>query len=574
MSTTVEKIKARLSIADVVSSYVKLEKAGGNFKGKCPFHNEKTPSFFVSPSRDTYHCFGCSKGGDIISFIEEIEGVEFIDALKLLGDRAGIPVTAEMPGKKKESDRLRALLAETTLFYQKELLKKKDAALYLKDRGLSKETIVSFKIGFAPSSWDETYNFLKKKGYSDVEMKKVGLIMDGKPGASSPYYDRFRGRIMFPIEDNQGKVIGFTGRVFNESDEKNAKYINSPQTELFDKSSILYGYSRAKESIRKGDSALIAEGQMDVIALAQGGYTNTVALSGTALTVKQLGLIKRLTDTVIFALDDDEAGYSALLRSATTALSLGLNPLTLSLRGHKDPAELMQDDSKLWEKIMEDKQHIVSYCLAKIRKETKDDREYKLNVSKIVLPLIARIDNKIDQAHFTKEAAESIHVPEDALREEIQKVIIEKVETEPKITQANKNELSRSRLQVIEDRLVGIILWQKSIKDPPINHADLLSELKSITKTNTNYETDIDEETKTKLVFEAELCYKNSDKLEKEVAELVRNLKEEIIREERMRAMIRMRDAEKGGNTDEAKNELAEYQKLSQELETLKSKDL
>ena len=206
--------------------------------------------------------------------------------------------------------------------------------------------------------------------------------------------------------------------------------------------------------------------------------------------------------------------------------------------------------------------------------KTKDDREYKLNVSKIVLPLIARIDNKIDQAHFTKEAAESIHVPEDALREEIQKVIIEKVETEPKITQANKNELSRSRLQVIEDRLVGIILWQKSIKDPPINHADLLSELKSITKTNTNYETDIDEETKTKLVFEAELCYKNSDKLEKEVAELVRNLKEEIIREERMRAMIRMRDAEKGGNTDEAKNELAEYQKLSQELETLKSKDL
>jgi len=232
MSSSVEQIKERLDIATVVGGYIKLEKAGGNFRARCPFHNEKTPSFMVSPDRGTYHCFGCNRGGDIFSFVEEIEGTDFRGALRILADKAGVVLTAENPKERNEKDRLFALLADATLFYRKELRKNKDALSYLQKRGLTGETIDTFEIGFAPAEWHALEEYLLSKGYKPDEMEKTGMsIRSEKVGQEGRHYDRFRSRIMFPLTDSSGRVVGFSGRIFNSDDP--AKYVNSPETPLY-----------------------------------------------------------------------------------------------------------------------------------------------------------------------------------------------------------------------------------------------------------------------------------------------------------------------------------------------------
>jgi DNA primase len=325
MSTPVEQIKARLSIVDVVGSYIKLDKAGSSFKALCPFHNEKSPSFNVSPSRDAYYCFGCNRGGDIFSFVEEIEGIEFVDALKLLADRAGVTLTHDIKENKSEREHLASLMEEATLFYERQLLQNTAVKAYLVDRGLTEETVRSFRIGFAPLEWRAVYDHLRSKHFSDAEIEKAGLV---KPTEGKEPYDRFRGRVMFPIFDANGRVVAFSGRVFGEQKNKDgsdvAKYINSPETPLYDKSSIMFGYDRAKRAIRTQNFTILVEGQMDLIMSHQAGTENTVAVSGTALTEKHLTLLKRLSDNLVFAFDADEAGLRATARAFRLALALGM----------------------------------------------------------------------------------------------------------------------------------------------------------------------------------------------------------------------------------------------------------
>jgi DNA primase len=249
MSSAVEQIKARLNILDVIGNYVKLEKAGVNYKGRCPFHNEKTPSFFVSPARQSYHCFGCSKGGDLISFVQEIEGLEFLEALEMLATQAGVELKPVNQGERTLRDRLLTIMEVTTQFYERSLSANPAVLTYLRQRGLTDETIKRFRIGFAPSGWRQLYEMLKTAGYSEEDMEKVGLIIkQSSSGAArgSGYYDRFRERIMFPLGNAAGKIVGFSGRIHSASTDEQAKYINSPQTALYDKSEFLYGYDRAK----------------------------------------------------------------------------------------------------------------------------------------------------------------------------------------------------------------------------------------------------------------------------------------------------------------------------------------
>ncbi|MEK7142355.1 MAG: DNA primase, partial [Patescibacteria group bacterium] len=309
--STVEQIKSRLSIVDVAQNYIKLQKAGNNYKANCPFHNERTPSFFVSPARESWHCFGCSRGGDMFSFIMEIEGVDFLESLKILADKAGVVI--EKIDKKQQNERLRlfSLLEDAVTFYETELRKNQDVITYLKKRGMKGDLAKSFGIGFAPAGWRNLHDFLKGKKYSETEMEKAGMIVKSTK-AQAGYYDRFRSRIMFPIFNASGEIVGFSGRIFGEDGvDSGGKYINSPQTVLYDKSKVLYGFNKAKDEIRKKDICVVVEGQMDVVMSHQAGIANAVAVSGTALTTDHLKLIKRLTDKIIMAFDKDEAGARA-----------------------------------------------------------------------------------------------------------------------------------------------------------------------------------------------------------------------------------------------------------------------
>jgi DNA primase len=332
INSPVQQIKERLSIEEVVSSYIKLDRAGVNFKARCPFHNEKTPSFFVSTERNNYYCFGCGAKGDIFTFVEEFEGLDFKSTLKILAEKAGVVLTEFNKEKEGEKDRLYGIIEEATKFFEKNLVENKEVNIYLKNRGLEDKTKKDFRIGFALLDWRKLFDFLKSKNFTDKEIETAGLAKrpDDKNKAM---YDRFRGRIMFPIADSSGRVIAFSGRIFVD-DGKSAKYLNSPETPIFNKSSVLFGIDKAKDSIRKNDFSILVEGQFDLILSHQAGFKNTVASSGTAMTdslvskeniINNLGLITRLSKNIVLAYDADKAGISASNRFAKIALYLGMD---------------------------------------------------------------------------------------------------------------------------------------------------------------------------------------------------------------------------------------------------------
>ena len=469
MSSPVEKIKEHLTITDVVSSYLKLEKAGAYFKARCPFHNEKSASFFVSPARGSYHCFGCGKGGDIFSFVEEIEGIAFKEALRLLADRAGITLTREDTEGKSEESLLFKVLEDATRFYEAELPRHKDALAYLKKRGLTDETIKEFRVGYAPDGWTPLVSYLSGKGVRDASIEKAGLGIPGNNGL----YDRFRGRIMFPIANSQGKVVGFSGRVYPEpkaGEKEMAKYVNSPETMLYNKSAILFGYDKAKTAFLKEGACILVEGQMDLLMAHQSGTKNVVAVSGTALTDMHLSLIKRFTDKLLLAFDADSAGLRASERGVRGALTFGMDVKIIKLPKGIDPAEAILKDPAIWKDAVAHGMHIVDFYLEHLREMGYDERTFKMEVSKRVLPYVAAISNSIDQAHFVHVIAGAIGTPEDVVAAELKKIpsFTEEDRGGPPVNIPHK-EASHS----IENTLVGILLWQKTLTTPTVDIADL-----------------------------------------------------------------------------------------------------
>ena len=288
MADTVQQIKDRLSIVDVVSQYLKLERSGGSLRARCPFHAERTPSFFVSPERGTYHCFGCNAGGDIFSFVEQIEGLDFKGALKVLAEKAGVPLVYERPEKRDSRDRLFELLETAAIFYASRL--NDSSREYLAKRGITEGTLKSFRVGLAEEAWSAASDYLREKGFSEKEIIETGIAKKGERGM----LDKFRNRIMFPIADSAGRIVGFSGRIFpgttspkdlatgqverTDGGFEPPKYMNSPETPLFHKSQILYGFDRAKQAIRKHNCAVLVEGQLDLLASHQAGWGNTVAV--------------------------------------------------------------------------------------------------------------------------------------------------------------------------------------------------------------------------------------------------------------------------------------------------------
>ncbi|MFZ3031489.1 MAG: DNA primase, partial [Candidatus Moraniibacteriota bacterium] len=358
MSTgTTEEIKARLNIVELIGTYVRLEKSGTHYKACCPFHQERSPSFMVNEEKNMWHCFGCGKGGDAFAFVMEIEGLDFREALTLLAEKAGVELPkyrAEESGQKENKERLFTLLELATKFYEKQLWDgagKEKILAYLRGRGLSDESIRKFRLGYAPDGWRHQLEFFTKKGFTMAELEQTGLLIKKESAAPrdtahtvSGGYDRFRDRIMFPIFDIFGHIIGYSARVAPGGDESQAKYINTPETPIYHKSRALYGLFHAKQAMKQVGMTVIVEGNMDVIAMHQAGIEHTVAVSGTALTDEQLNLMKRYGKEVRLFFDMDGAGQKAARKSAELALEKELAVSIVSLPFGKDAADMGKDD--------------------------------------------------------------------------------------------------------------------------------------------------------------------------------------------------------------------------------------
>jgi DNA primase len=459
LSSPVDEIKNRLDIVEVLGGYIKLHKTGANFRAVCPFHSEKKPSFFVSPARQIWHCFGCGKGGDIFGFVKEIEGVEFGDALRILAQKAGVEIKPVNQELKTERTRLYEICELSARFFEKQLEGNKigdNVKKYLLDRGITEESIKKWRLGYSPDTWQGLSDFLVSRGYQREEIEKAGLVVKNEKGS---YYDRFRGRIIFPIFDLNSQVIGFGGRVFGEKSKTEiAKYVNTPNTLLYDKSQVLYGLDKNKMEIRKKNECVLVEGYTDVILLFQAGYTNVVASSGTALTPYQLKIIKRYSENLLTAFDMDVAGDSATKRGIDLAQTFGFNIKVLLLPEDSDPADIISKNAKDWENILQNSKSILDFYFdTTFSRQDSKTPEGKKAVSKILLPVIKRIPNNIERSFWIQELSKRLEVKEEAVAEELKKTKLSE-----EVFGLEKEELmnlpQKSRKELLEERLATLIL--------------------------------------------------------------------------------------------------------------------
>jgi len=416
--SVITEVKQRLDIVEFVSEYVTLQKAGRNFKGLCPFHSEKHPSFFVFPEQQSWHCFGaCGTGGDIFSFIMKKEGIDFGQALRLLAQRGGITLSPlEAPSKAEDEKKERLFqINEAATEYYRHLLSStrvgEAARSYLARRKVMPETVKEFRLGFSPNAWETLKNYLLGKGYTEKELVEAGLIIEREEGGS---YDRFRNKLMFPICDIQGRVTGFGARVLDDS---LPKYINSPQISVFDKSSSLYGIDKAKSAIRKKNLVIIVEGYMDVLTAHQHGWQNVVGSMGTSLTEKQVEGIKRLTNNITLALDADLAGEEATLRGKAILAYSNAEANVILLPPGKDPDEVIGEDPALWQKLVEQAMPILDFAFQSVisKVDINKAKDKSLAVQKL-LPSIYEIKDPVQQSHYLKKLARELKIEESAIR--------------------------------------------------------------------------------------------------------------------------------------------------------------
>lgn len=429
---TTEQIKEKLDIASVIGNYIKIEKSGINWKARCPFHNEKTPSFFISSERQSYYCFGCGEKGDIFTFVEKFEGLDFRGALESLAEKAGVEIkNLAKEERVDKKDELLSVLKEASNLYSENLKLNKVGKDYLESRGLTEESIATWNIGYAKDEWRDTHDKLIQKGYSKEILLEAGLIK--KVENEEKFYDTFRDRIMFPISDSAGRVIAFSGRSLKK-DDKTPKYLNSPETKLFYKSETLYGFHLAKNHIRKLDYAILVEGQMDIVLAHQAGTQNTVASSGTALTKLHLEKILKLSKRIVLCYDSDKAGQNATYKAGKLALSLGMEVKVATLREGEDPASTIKESKEEWYESLKNSKHLVDYALDKAMEE-KDEKIKSNIVRENVLPLLSQVQSNIEVSQYIKKIAMRLRVDESAVKKDFEKAVIEE-----KATEDNKKE--------------------------------------------------------------------------------------------------------------------------------------
>lgn len=474
MLSPTEEIKAKLDIVDVIQEYFPLRQAGVNMKARCPFHEEKTPSFMVNREKQFFHCFGCNESGDIFTFLQKMENIEFPEALRILAKKAGVKLPEYDPKISNLKTRLIDIQLEAARFFYGQLKNSeagKRALSYLKEkRNLTDETIEEWKLGYALDSWEAVSKYLQSKKFMSEEILQSGLVVQknnksayAKATAGNEFYDRFRDRVMFPIDDYHGNIVGFTGRTMKEDEP--AKYVNSPQTLIYNKSEVIFGLYRAKQMIKEKDKVVIVEGNMDVITSHQAGIKNVVAVSGTALTESQIKILQRYTNNFVFCFDADAAGVRAAERSITLAwqAEVSVRVIRIDEKTGKDPDEVIRKDPKIWQELIDKAPLAMDYFFEVNLKEYEPENvESKKQVAKNLLNYIIKLASSIEQDFYTKKLAEAINVEESALREAIEKAI-KSVHAKDKWggrqEQANKQEnaggIESSRDKVNKKVLVG-----------------------------------------------------------------------------------------------------------------------
>src|SRR3990172_1063696 len=467
----VEEIKGKTDIVELIQEYVPLKRAGRNYKGLCPFHGEKTPSFMVNPELQIFKCFGCGEGGDAYSFLQRIEGMEFGEALRNLADRVGVKLVSYRPSQQEE---LKDTLLQTNYLageYYHYVLTKHNLGIqareYLKDRGVTNEAIEIFKLGFAPEGWDFLLSYLSgKKGFKEEDIERAGLAIKSQSDRETKkqsYYDRFRNRIMFPLNNPRGQTVGFSGRVMPGADEKaGGKYVNTPETEIYHKSGILYGYDLARSAIKAENTSVLVEGQMDVIGSWQAGVPNNVGVGGTALTDRQIELLKRVGETVIMALDADQAGDAAARKGIEAAGKTGLIVKVVDIRKgrkYKDPGEWATDDPDGWKEAVKKAVVVYDFYLDSAVSRHGLDVVGKTRIGRELLPIWRNIEDEIVKAHYVKKLAEVLGVEEEDIRQQMAKSQVPKLNSQiPKNNQMTNERMKKSRREVVEEYIVGLAL--------------------------------------------------------------------------------------------------------------------
>ena len=421
MNSPIEEIKQRLDLVDLIQEYVKLNPAGSNFKARCPFHNEKTASFMVSPEKQIWHCFGCSLGGDHFEFIKKIEGVEFPEALRILAKRANVKLEDKDPEHHNQKTRLWDLLRDLSDYWHGTLLNSPEAQFvrnYLAERKVGVEAIKAFQLGYAKDSWNDAILHLQNMGYSLREIELAGVSKIGETKAdfqSNHPYDRLRNRLIFPIRNVHGNVVGFTGRTMAKEFE-GGKYINSPQTQIYNKSTLLYNLDLAKQEIRKKDYAILVEGNMDALAAYQAGTKNVVAVSGTSLTDEQINLLKRFTQNVMISFDADVAGTKANLRGIDLAWQAGLNVKVVPLPKGQDPDDVIREDPEKWKAALRAANNFMDFVFQVTLSELDISRiDHKKSAAKKLLAVIAKLGDPVEQSYHLKKLAIILEVAEETL---------------------------------------------------------------------------------------------------------------------------------------------------------------
>ena len=508
----------------------------------------------MSPDRGSYYCFGCGASGDIFTFVEEFEGLDFKGALKLLAERAGVELGKFDKKTEDKKEKLYRIMDEAAIYFVQNL--SGDVIKYLKSRGLEDKTIESFRIGFARDEWRGAYEHLKLN-FSDQEIEQAGLAKKSDKGM----YDRFRGRVMFPIADSSGRVIAFSGRIFID-DGKSAKYLNSPETPIFSKSHVLYGLDRAKESIRKNNFSILVEGQIDLVLSHQAGYKNTIAASGTALSddtlskenvISNFGLVRRLSPNIVLAFDGDKAGFNAMGKAGRIALSLGMDVKVAGFPEGSDPADLISKGGKdAWKEAIKNSKHIIEFILEKVLAEAGDARKAGKEIKEKVLPYVNLIDSSIEKTYFIKKISDASSIPLKALEDDLKKIERDSKGEKEELEKTLSNERKLLRRDYIERKLLGIALWRED--------ENLLKTLGPIRDKYKDLNQD--------LIFEAEVFYGGSADLDRDVAEMLSNLEEEQVNEE---LLIKIQELRMIKDKDREATVLKEINELNKRKEAIKN---
>ena len=587
----IEEVKSRTDIVAIIGERIELKKAGRNFKALCPFHGEKTPSFMVSPELQIFKCFGCGEAGDVFAFLEKYEGMEFPEALKYLADRAGIKLERTNFGQSSEKEKLIEINTQVVRFYNYLLLEHPVGAKALKylekDRGLKKETIEEFKLGFSPESSYALKKFLvDKKKFLPIDIEKAGI---GIPRGQD-LYDRFNGRVIFPLFDHRGNPIGFAGRILPWDKRETGKYINSPETPLYHKSSVLYGLNQTRGQIKKKKVAIVVEGELDLISSWQAGIKNVVAIKGSALTEEQVKLLSRFAQKFILALDSDIAGDAAARRGIKVAADIGVEVKVAKMTGYKDPDEAARGNIEGYKKDLINAEGVYDYFIDSVfARVNPESGAGKSKISKEIIPILAEIGDRIVQSHYANVVARKLGVPLEAVLEELAK-ISEKSEEGKETTSSFKISEGSAKRELLEERYLTlafqsdpkILLSRGSagLITLPLNKRLLEEYAKfdsgkafNVTEFGASLPAELFDGFAKMVLSDNQNLQDNPDELSRELDLVKKELKIQTVKEKLKLLASQMRETEESGDKERLLKAQNEFNKLAKSLSGLGQED-